>query len=356
MADTCGHPATATPAPVGVTRDGVVYELFFTALPQEAFTAADVVNLYLHRGAFETVLSDEDQEQDPDRWVPHAPHGQQVWQILSQWMWNLRLELGHRFHPTPMRLTTFAQAQPLAEAESVKPDPQVWAPHSGFSQAPTAALSPDLAISSPDHEGAVIYGPPEWAQIPRSGKFAGTDFMPQPDGTLHCPAGHVLYAEACRREHDESVRVLYAARRSDCRKCLLRDGCLGHGKETKGPRCVSAVLRPIEGPSPPPESRSELAPPTQPILWSDWSRCRTRRAFVELLRTQTVTITTAEGPSASQDVTGPSVLTRQLRAHWRLSWQERLSRNAAKPDIPKISVHIFGIPSSFSSAMRLSAA
>lgn len=124
MADTCGHPATATPAPVGVTRDGVVYELFFTALPQEAFTAADVVNLYLHRGAFETVLSDEDQEQDPDRWVPHAPHGQQVWQILSQWMWNLRLELGHRFHPTPMRLTTFAQAQPLAEAESVKPDPQ----------------------------------------------------------------------------------------------------------------------------------------------------------------------------------------------------------------------------------------
>jgi hypothetical protein len=26
-----------------------------------------VVALYLHRGAFETVLSDEDQEQDPDR-------------------------------------------------------------------------------------------------------------------------------------------------------------------------------------------------------------------------------------------------------------------------------------------------
>ncbi len=41
---------------------GIVYELFFTNLPQEAFTAADVVALYLHRGAFEPALADEDQE------------------------------------------------------------------------------------------------------------------------------------------------------------------------------------------------------------------------------------------------------------------------------------------------------
>ncbi len=62
------HQACAPKASVGTAREGVVYELFFTALPQVAFTAADVVGLYLHRGAFETVLADEDQEQDPDRW------------------------------------------------------------------------------------------------------------------------------------------------------------------------------------------------------------------------------------------------------------------------------------------------
>ncbi len=45
------HPATTQSAPVGETRDQVVYELFLTALPVGAFTAADVVNLYLHRGA-----------------------------------------------------------------------------------------------------------------------------------------------------------------------------------------------------------------------------------------------------------------------------------------------------------------
>ena len=56
------HPASATAAPIGTTRGEVVYELFFTALPQEAFTPADVVDLYLHRGAFECVLGDEDQE------------------------------------------------------------------------------------------------------------------------------------------------------------------------------------------------------------------------------------------------------------------------------------------------------
>jgi len=82
------HPASATAAAVGETREGMVYELFFTALPVGAFTAADVVDLYLGRGAFETALADEDQEQDVDRWCSHAPCGQEFWQILCQWVWN----------------------------------------------------------------------------------------------------------------------------------------------------------------------------------------------------------------------------------------------------------------------------
>ncbi len=45
------HPAGKKKSPVGVTRAGAVYELFFTNLPQHAFTACDVVELYLHRGA-----------------------------------------------------------------------------------------------------------------------------------------------------------------------------------------------------------------------------------------------------------------------------------------------------------------
>lgn len=66
------HAAGKKKSPVGVTRAGVVYGLFFTNLPQHAFTACDVVELYVHRGAFEPVLSDEDQEIDPDRWCSHS--------------------------------------------------------------------------------------------------------------------------------------------------------------------------------------------------------------------------------------------------------------------------------------------
>ena len=37
-------------------------------LAAPAFSAKDVLDLYLHRGSFETVLADEDVEQEPDRW------------------------------------------------------------------------------------------------------------------------------------------------------------------------------------------------------------------------------------------------------------------------------------------------
>ncbi|GHO90036.1 hypothetical protein KSF_000840 [Reticulibacter mediterranei] len=49
--------ASADPA-IGVERGGVVYELFVSTLPSLAFTASDVLDLYLHRGSFETVLAE----------------------------------------------------------------------------------------------------------------------------------------------------------------------------------------------------------------------------------------------------------------------------------------------------------
>ena len=51
------HPAGTAKSRIGVTRAGVVYELFLTRLPQNAFTASDVVALYLHRGAEDQCVS-----------------------------------------------------------------------------------------------------------------------------------------------------------------------------------------------------------------------------------------------------------------------------------------------------------
>jgi hypothetical protein len=80
------HPASNQKSPVGVTRAGVVYELFFTNLPHQAFTASAVIELYLHRGAFEPVLADEDREQATSRWCSHAAWGQECWQVVAQWV------------------------------------------------------------------------------------------------------------------------------------------------------------------------------------------------------------------------------------------------------------------------------
>ena len=78
------HPATPEPPPVGEQRGKTVYELFVSTLPSRAFSAKDVLDLYLHRGSFETILSDEDDEQDADRWVSHTAWGQECFQILGK--------------------------------------------------------------------------------------------------------------------------------------------------------------------------------------------------------------------------------------------------------------------------------
>jgi hypothetical protein len=238
------HLATTTPAPVGTTRGEVVYELFFTALPPGAFTPADVVNLYLHRGAFECVLADEDEEQDPDRWCSHTAWGQKFWLILAHWIWNLRLELGHTLHPTPMRTTEFAPAQGGESAETA-PDP----------------------VLRPSEPAPVIYGPPQWAHQSYTKGFAGADFALQPDGTLRCPAGCPLYAQERRPERNGSLRVLYAARIGYCRSCLLREQCQESATTIKARR-VSAVYWPVPSRSSisdeSPPAPEESSPPSVP--------------------------------------------------------------------------------------------
>jgi len=88
------HPATSSSPAVGTERDGTFYELFVSTLSSSAFTASDVLDLYLHRGSFETVLADEDEEQEMDRWYSHTPCGQEFAQILAQWMRERSIRIG----------------------------------------------------------------------------------------------------------------------------------------------------------------------------------------------------------------------------------------------------------------------
>jgi hypothetical protein len=294
---------------IGHTRKGVVYELFFTQLPQDAFTASDVVALYLHRGAFEAVLSDEDQEIDPDRWCSHSPAGQEAWQIVSQWAWNLRLELGHQLHPDPVRTTEFAPA--VSEAKEQQPR-------------------------------TFGYGKPSVAASWKAGRCSGQDFALQPDGTLRCPANQSLVAHERRKEADGSLRVVYAASIRSCRPCPLREQCQWNGSTTAKPRQVSVLLHPlVVGPA--------------PVLWRDWSRRLHRRACMPLLRQQRVEVQVEQSLSACPAL-APAPLSRAQRAHYRLDWSERLARNARVPTASQVTIRLFGGTFGFATSLGLAIA
>jgi hypothetical protein len=78
---------------------------------------------------------------------------------MSQWVWNLRLELGHQLEPSAVRTTEFAPAL---------------APPSPHTAPPSGYASPQVGLP--------------W----KAGRFSGQDFAFQPDGTLRCPADQKL--------------------------------------------------------------------------------------------------------------------------------------------------------------------
>ncbi len=300
------HPAGKKKSPVGVTRAGIVYELFFTNLPQQAFTACTVVELYLHRGAFEPILSDEDREQDPDRWCSHSAWGQECWQIVSQWVWNLRLELGHQLHPDPVRTTELAPA--------ISPPSPHTAPVSG-------------------------YAPPQVGLPWKVDRFSGQDFALQPDGTVRCPADQKLVPHEQRREADGTLRVVYGASIRSCRPCPLREQCQWQGQSTKKPRQVSVLLHPLsigEG----------------PLLWCDWSRRVHRHACRHLLQHQRVEVQRDPDSIPTRDGL-PVPLSRAERVHSRLSWETRLARNARLPTAGHVTIRLFGVPDGFAASLSL---
>ncbi len=90
-----------------------------------------------------------------------------------------------------------------------------------------------------------------------------------------------------------------------------------------------------------------------PVLWGDWPRSRLRRQWLHALHTQTVDLTfrslqPEEGLSTSLD----DVQTRAGRAHWRLSWQQRLARNARPASAPPLEITIYGLPASLATYVQ----
>ena len=217
------------------------------------------------------------------------------------------LELGHVLEPTPMRTTEFAP--------SVKE--------------PTAEQAPVQG-----------YGKPAVALPWKAGRFSGQDFALQPDGVLSCPAGKTLRPTEQQSFADGSLRVLYSARILDCRGCPKRPQCQWHGEAITKPRRISVRLA-----SSPGWSRTVAAS-------RDWSRREHRRACMRLVRHQRIEVSLPPLAAASPRK-AEVILSRAQRAHSRLSWAERLARNARVPTASQVTIRLFGVPEGFATSLGL---
>ena len=69
---------------------------------------------------------------------------------------------------------------------------------------------------------------------------------------------------------------------------------------------------------------------------------------MQLLQTQTVLMTFGKAEAIAQEQEHPPpISTRAQRAHWRLSWKERLARNARPPTAPSLEITLHGLPATF---------
>jgi hypothetical protein len=170
---------------------------------------------------------------------------------------------------------------------------------------------------------------------------------------LLCPANHPLYPQERRPERNGSLRVLYAASIGHCRACPLRAQCQESSTAIK-PRRVSAVLWPLD-PSPSPVSilpeTVSQPQPLAPVLWKDWPRCGIRRAWLKVIRSQTMCLESSSPLSPSRgSCATEKIVIRAERAHWRLSWSQRLARNARPSNVPRLVVTLHGLPAIFASS------
>lgn len=202
--------------------------------------------------------------------------------------------------------------------------------------------------------------------------FGPCHYTLQEDGTLLCP-GLKLLRPMELRKHPKTSAVRFGAKGDDCKTCPMLSKCMTSVPRYNIGRRIELTL--LEGAKPywtteeperktteeeqshgkaatlqekqvsmPKESKDKpidlarlLPVPCgpAPIIWVDIPAATARRALIEHLRSQKVDIELPEEQPKPQ----VTMKTRNERAHRRLTWEERMVRNArqwSKPIIFKI--------------------
>lgn len=366
-------PGQTKPA-VGHLHKGFVYEVFVTDLPPSALHAADVVALYLNRGLLEKTLADEDREMRTDRWMTNCGPGQDLFQVLCQWVWNQRLALGVKMIHAPLpRVTRFdvpltpCAPEPLDSLPDGRPAETPAAPH-----APAASET----VASAQAE-ATATDAPAMPTPPSTASFGPSAFKRDAPGKVTCPAGQPMRRVEVRMRSG-GPRERFEAPRKACQVCPSASKCrqtsastskgrivdlpmtstdsanyLGARAATGSPQTRRAQL-PLESPSPAPAVLPARRLPLlqQPHLyWADLPASEARHSLHETLAREHVEIRPSAQPPARRPA--PRILERDQRAHRRRTWDERLARNARPHDAPPIRIHVSGVPPKLARAVGL---
>lgn len=319
-----------------------IYEMIATDRPAAQWDAAQVFALYLERGAFERTLGEEDREMPTDRWVTYQEHGEEMWQILCQWIWNLRLRRGvqaSKAVPDRDVLDTIAEA--------IQGEP-VTLPREDLACFGDAA-EPDLDDAPPTSAAPPASGAARGAPAPSRSPVDpvvpvafGTGAFRQRDAhTAICPAGVEMYA-AERRYLAKGYRIRYAAPLARCKACEWSVPCRG----TNDPNVRARRVTMPDWPTTTDAAESKPTPvlatpvPVTPIveraaspsremrwqptpLWQETLRGAALRQYLPtLLRDQRIHCESAALPTPPRE---PS--RRSQRAKRRARWLERWARN-----------------------------
>ena len=359
---------------IGKRIGSFIYELFVTSHPQESLTGGDILSLYYGRGGFEKVLADEDVEQDCDRWCSWHPEGQEFWQILSQWVWNWRLWAGFAHQPQPLRQTIWVPAEAQHPTPPINPAPSPEALVLPAQNAPcppakstgqdnltpsiNPAPSPEVLVLSERNApcppvDSTTHGPMQvaggWAR--GRGKFFGPDFTLLNERTLQCPAGHSMYRREVRQNRRGDLLILFGINPRTCQQCLLKSQCLADGSKGTGGRRITVVRKKLASPQTQPACDPQALPvshssPQQPlpVIWLDFPTTRLRRDLTHQLQKNQIVI-----EPIIRNIPMPQAktafITRDQRAHRRLTWAQRWDRNAITNAVAQWQVKLFGISS-----------
>jgi hypothetical protein len=182
-----------------------------------------------------------------------------------------------------------------------------------------------------------------------------------------------MYRREVRQNRAGDLLILFGLNPRTCQQCPLKERCLAEGSKGTAGRRVTVIRKkrppepnrpnPVSPSTPmadtstsaPAEDRAASAtpsptfpslapPPGRPVLWLDLPTTHLRRDLSHQLQQQQIIIQSVPPPRPLPDLPMESI-TRDQRAHRRLTWTQRWNKNTLTDAVVHWKVQLFGLSS-----------